>query len=410
MKRLFFVLILGAILLPAMYHAQEIKLSGEMWSRWTMDNAMYKNAAGTYEKKLAKNYLSLERGYFGLETKFTESTKARFTIDLFSSDATHEWPNSYSDATQPIDSVTAYTQSSIDGAGLKLKYAYVDFANLIPVPEQTLSVGLQKVYFGTIYDWNYTLIGKAPTDEYKVANSADYGVTVNGYIPAGYGEYALGVYNGEGYKKVGKSLKDNTAMAYLANLRLTPIPGVTIGGSYMANTVERDEKLSGNSINKIYEEQSLLDGLARLAYGPADLWVEYIIKDVKLPNDKYFSEGDKDYSSKGLMIMPIISLAEYLPVDVQLIGRYDMWDDSDKPVKSGTSILHPEMKLNTVTLGANYNLFPDASEVPQMQIQINYSDKKYSADKTHYADYSKGYKDSSQIMMQLKWRFAGIIK
>ncbi|PKN72042.1 MAG: hypothetical protein CVU50_09165 [Candidatus Cloacimonetes bacterium HGW-Cloacimonetes-3] len=409
MRNLLLVLILSAILLPTMLNGQELKISGEMWGRWTMDNAMYKNAAGTYESKLAKNNLSLERGYIGLESKFSESTKARFTIDLFSTDATHEWPSTYSDAVQPIDSVSAYTQASIDGAGLKIKYAYVDFANLIPIPEQTLSIGLQKVYFGTIYDWNYSLIGKAPTDEYKVANSADYGVTFNGFIPSGYGEYAIGVYNGEGYKKVGKSLKDNTELAFLANLRLTPIPGVTLGGSYMMNTVERDTKLSGDAANKKYEKQSLMDGIARLAYGPADLWIEYITKGVELPNDKLIDAGDKDYTSKGMMIMPIISLAEYLPVDLQVIGRYDMWDDSDKPIKVGSEIKHPEMKLNAITLGVNYNIMHDISNVPQMQIQLNYTDKKYSADEVYYADYAKGYKDSSQIMMQLKWRFSNTI-
>jgi hypothetical protein len=411
MKNLLLVLVLSAILLPTMLSGQELRISGEMWGRWTMDNVMYKNAAGTYESKLAKNYLSLERGYFGLETKFSESTKARFTIDLFSTDATYEWPN-VTESVWPIDSLSTYTQGSIDGAGLKLKYAYVDFANLIPISEQTLSIGLQKVYFGSIYDWNYTLIGKAPTDEYKVANSADYGVTFNGFIPSGYGEYAIGVYNGEGYKKVGKSLKDNTELAFLGNLRLTPLPGITLGGSYMTNTVERDLKLSGDVVNKKYEKQNLMDGIARLAYGPVDLWVEYITKGVKLPNDKLLTAGDKDYTSKGMMIMPIISLAEYLPVDLQVIGRYDMWDDSDKPVKVGSEIKHPEMKLNAITLGVNYNIMHDISSVPQMQIQLNYTDKKYSADETYapYADYAKGNKDSSQIMMQLKWRFANTIK
>ncbi len=45
--------------------AQEIKLSGEMWNRWTMDSGT--TAADTMNTSIRSNTLSLERGYFGLE-------------------------------------------------------------------------------------------------------------------------------------------------------------------------------------------------------------------------------------------------------------------------------------------------------------------------------------------------------
>jgi hypothetical protein len=271
-------LILMMLLIPVLAGALPVKVSGEMWSRWTNESAKYRNADGNYEFKTSKNYFSLERGYLGLETAFTDNTKGRFTVDIFSTDATHQYP---SDLVAPVDTLK---NSSIDGAGLKLKYAYVDFAKLFPVPDLNLTVGLQKVYFGTIYDWNYSLIGKAPTDEYKVANSADYGVTLNGFLPGGYGEYAVGAYNGEGYKKVAAMLSDNTDFAYLANLRLTPVHGVTVGGSYMTNSVKREKALSGDAPVSSYEEQSLLDAVIRLNYSIVDLWGEYISKDMQFPN------------------------------------------------------------------------------------------------------------------------------
>jgi len=317
----------GMLLLPILSSALETKLSGEFWGRWINETAQKKDASGAYTDKVISNYLSLERGYFGLETKFSESTKARFTIDIFTTDKTHEYQAStINDSTQttlPIEPATLTTTTktgSLDGAGLKIKYAYVDFGKLIPVPDMVLSAGMQKVYFGTIYDWNYTLIGKAPTDEYKVANSADLGVTLNGFLPQGYGEYALGVYNGEGYKKVASSLKENTDFAYLANLRLTPIPGITVGGSYMMNTVGRSEALDGGVKNASYEEQNLMDGVVRLAYGPVDVWGEYISKAVKYPNETSSSKT-KEYTATGLSIFPIISLKEFLPYDIQLVGR-----------------------------------------------------------------------------------------
>lgn len=368
MRKLLLVLFLGVILVPTMLSA-ELKISGEMWNRWTMDSS--KGFDGN--DVTTRNSFSLERGYFGMEKKFTETTKGRFTVDMFSTDALK------------------------DGAGLKLKYAYVDFTGLTPVNDLVVTAGLQKVYFGTIYDWNYTLIGKAPSDEYKIANSADYGLSVNGYFPNGFGEYAVGVYNGEGYKNWGSNLKDNTDMSYLANVRLTPIPGVSLGGSFMTNSVEREKKLADGTVNSSYNEQTLLDGVLRLAYGPVDLWAEYLSKDVKYHSD--FSS--KDYSANAIMVMPIVSLTEYLPVDIQVIGRYDKWDETDNTANKNL--------LTAITAGVNYNFLHDDSAVPAMQLQLNYTTKSYDEAKSA-ASYANGKKDSDQVMLQLKWRFANTVK
>ncbi|MDP3114994.1 MAG: hypothetical protein Q8M98_09485 [Candidatus Cloacimonadaceae bacterium] len=370
-SKLWIILLIAIIAVPAMMTAQETRLGGEFWSRWTMESG--KSAADS-SNIVKKNYFALDRGYVDLRTKFSENTNARFTVDMFSTDLIG------------------------DGAGLKLKYGFVDFANLVPVPDMTLTVGLQKVYFGTIYDWNYTLIGKAPTDEYKVAISADYGVTLNGFLPAGFGEYAFGVYNGEGYKKFGVNLKDNTRMEYLANLRLTPIPGITIGGSYMTNSVEREKKLSDNSAVATYQEQALMDGVLRLAYGPVDVWAEYISKDMKFPNDPA-----KDYAANGFMLMPILNLYSLIGTDIQIIGRYDQWDETDNPVAASKYL------QNAITGGVNYNVMHDESFNPKFQVQLNVTQKTYNEDESG-PSYANGMKDALQVMAQLKWRFSSTIK
>lgn len=382
---------LGLMLIPLSSQALETKLSGEFWARWIMENAKVKQTDNSYKDQLTKNYMSLERGYFGLETKFTENTKGRFTVDIFSTDKTHEYS-----VYDPTTETSSTKTGSVDGAGLKIKYAYVDFAHLLPVKDLTLSAGMQKVYFGTIYDWNYSLIGKAPTDEYGIASSSDLGVTLNGYLPAGYGEYQIGLYNGEGYKKVGANLKDSTSPAYLANVRITPLAGVTLGASYMANSVGRDEALNG-AANAAYEEQQLLDGVLRLAYGPVDMWTEFISKSVDYPN------ANSDFTLSGLSIFPTLSLKDYLDYDVQLLGRYDIWDQSDRAETD-----KQRSKLNALTLGANYNFLHDDSANPAMQLQLNYTMKKYNEDESH-TDYADGKKDSSQVNLQLKWRFSSLI-
>ncbi|HNS84400.1 MAG TPA: hypothetical protein PKI18_03395 [Candidatus Cloacimonas sp.] len=399
LKLMLNLICIGLLFIPIGLSCMETKLSGEFWGRWISEIAKRKDSEGNYEDKLVSNYLSLERGYLGLETKFSEQVKGRFTVDIFTTDKTYEY-REYS----LVDSTLSYStkSGSIDGAGLKIKYAYVDFGGLIPVKDMTLTAGMQKVYFGSIYDWSYTLIGKAPSDEHKVVSSSDLGITLNGYLPSGFGEYQLGIYNGEGYKKVGANLKENTDFAYLGNLRVTPITGFTIGGSYMINTVERDKKLDGEIINSSYEEQKLTDIYTRLAYGPVDLTGEYIIKDVDFPNVKDINKTQA-YTATGISIFPCLNLKAYLPYDLQLVGCYDIWDESDR-VETDKA----RNKVTASTIGVNYNFMPDETDNPAMQLQLNYTTKKYDEDKSH-SDYADGKKDSSQINLQLKWKFANTL-
>lgn len=399
LKLMLNLICIGLLFIPIGLSSLETKLSGEFWGRWISEIAKRKDSEGNYEDKLVSNYLSLERGYLGLETKFSEQVKGRFTVDIFTTDKTYEY-REYSLA----DSTLSYStkSGSIDGAGLKIKYAYVDFGGLIPVKDMTLTAGMQKVYFGSIYDWSYTLIGKAPSDEHKVVSSSDLGITLNGYLPSGFGEYQLGIYNGEGYKKVGANLKENTDFAYLGNLRVTPITGFTIGGSYMINTVERDKKLDGEIINSSYEEQKLTDIYTRLAYGPVDLTGEYIIKDVDFPNVKDINKTQA-YTATGISIFPCLNLKAYLPYDLQLVGCYDIWDESDR-VETDKA----RNKVTASTIGVNYNFMLDETDNPAMQLQLNYTTKKYDEDNSH-SDYADGKKDSSQINLQLKWKFANTL-
>jgi len=399
LKLMLNLICIGLLFIPIGLSCMETKLSGEFWGRWISEIAKRKDSEGNYEDKLVSNYLSLERGYLGLETKFSEQVKGRFTVDIFTTDKTYEY-REYS----LVDSTLSYStkSGSIDGAGLKIKYAYLDFGGLIPVKDMTLTAGMQKVYFGSIYDWSYTLIGKAPSDEHKVVSSSDLGITLNGYLPSGFGEYQLGIYNGEGYKKVGANLKENTDFAYLGNLRVTPITGFTIGGSYMINTVERDKKLDGEIINSSYEEQKLTDIYTRLAYGPVDLTGEYIIKDVDFPNVKDINKTQA-YTATGISIFPCLNLKAYLPYDLQLVGCYDIWDESDR-VETDKA----RNKVTASTIGVNYNFMPDETDNPAMQLQLNYTTKKYDEDNSH-SDYADGKKDSSQINLQLKWKFANTL-
>jgi len=51
---------------------------------------------------------------------------------------------------------------------------------------------------------------------------------------------------------------------------------------------------------------------------------------------------------------------------------------------------------------------PDETDTPSMQLQLNYTDKRYDEDKSH-SDHANGKKDSAQINLQLKWKFANTL-
>ena len=377
MKKLIAISLLGLFLVPALMSAQELKLSGEMWNRWTLENGQVPadTSMTVFNSGITRNFFSLERGYIGLEAKFSDSVKGRFTVDIFSSDILK------------------------DGAGLKLKYAYVDFGKLIPVPGLKTSVGLQKVYFGSIYDWDYNLIGKAPSDEYKIANSADYGISLNGSLPSGWGAYQLGIYNGEGYKNSGSNLKDNIDPSLLANLRLTPFAGFTLGGSVMTNGKDRNFSLADGSPNPSYNTQLLADGILRAEFGPLDLQAEYVYKEVSHAPD--FSA--KNYSANCLSVFPALKLKSLAGADIDILGRYERWDETRLPDSAKKNLLH------TYTGGLSYNFMPDSNGHNSLQAQLNYVKKDYD-ESVSGTDYADGRKDSDTVMLQLKWRFGVNVK
>jgi hypothetical protein len=338
LKSLLVVFTLSLLLLtPMVTKCGETKISMTLWNRATVERE-----SGEFTER----YFSLGRGYLRIEPKFTDRIKGRFNVDFFSDD------------------------DALDGAGLKLKYAYLDFKELIPIPESKVTAGLIKSYFGTIYDWNYITIQKALEDKEKVTSSTDYGMALYGYLPEGYGEYAISVLNGEGYKKTGSDVNLNPA--YQANVRLIPIPGVTIGGSVRYEDVSFDPDTSIS--NLVYA------GVGHLAFGPFEVWGEYLVKDLE------------ETKSQGFMVMPIVKLGKLSGVDVDLVGRYDNWDANADVDNDGHS---------RIIAGFNWNILRDAKGKPQVLLQVN-------GERTTYEDASKDPVD--KLMMQLRWAFSTKIK
>lgn len=321
--------------------AIESKVSMELWNRYTAD------LNGT---EITKSYFSLERGYLGIEPTFSEKIKGRFTLDFFSSDKFE------------------------DGVGIKLKYAYLDFA--MPVSDMSLQAGLIKTYFGTIYDWSYVTIQKSFDDKEKTVSSADYGISATGLLPAGFGEYAISLYNGEGYNKAGGDIDANPAFAF--NLRLIPLTGITLGGSVLYE----DHSLIADADSTVSDTVRMVyTGMGRVAFGPVDILAQYAAKDM---------DGSL---GAGFMVMPVVKIGRIVSaVDMELVGRYDSYDKNTDAAETDDS-------YSRIVAGFNWNIFknPDDGK-PMVFVQTNW-------ERTMYEDTSKDAADN--VAVQLRYLFSG---
>lgn len=320
-----------AIMMLGVATAGQSDIQGKTWFRYLYE---------VYDGETEYNGFNIARGYFTWTHQFTSDISSRFTVDIYSSS---DFPK---------------------GAGLNIKDAYLQFNNIL-INDLSLQAGVLKHYFGTVYDWEYVTIEKALEDAEKVASSADVGVMFAGYIPSGFGEYQLGVYNGEGYSKVDKNI--NKYPLYSLNLRLIPISSVTVGGSIQFTN---DEKTTTDSAGvETTEKWSIMKaaGIGRFAMGPVDIWGEFLMTKVK------------DTKSRGFCVMPTVMIGKH----IQVLGRYDMWDkDTDVEDDGHTKII------------AGVNWFIGASK--NTQLQVNWQRKTPEA---------SGSKPTDMFMVQLRWEF-----
>jgi len=249
LSRKFFILLLLIVTVPYILSATETKFEMELWNRMSLtDDGSDADPTTSF---------SLERGYFSIKPKLSDNISGRFTLDFFSSD------------------------DDTNGAGLKMKYAYLDFKNIIPLPKTTLSAGLTKNYFATIYSWKYETIEKDPSDLWKFASSTDYGIVFSGQVPAAKMSYNLGIYNGEGYKKNGGNV--NTEYAYLANVRIKPVDMLELGASFSMNSKNNPNDDMGEE-NPDHQAITSFAGMGKINMKGLTLLGQVLGKSVELDN------------------------------------------------------------------------------------------------------------------------------
>jgi hypothetical protein len=328
MKRVLLALYIGFI---AVGYASA-PIYGYFWCRYTYENPT------TPEVEENAHYFSIERGYIRWQTK-TSPVSFKGTIDV----------SQKSDATNQSD------------WNIRLKYAQADWT--LPyigdaIPDAKLMIGLQKVYFGIVDLWEYTLIDKNLEENEKKMNSADLGVGFYGLIPQGYGEFSVQAFNGNGYSNVTET---NTNKAMCANLSLIPYPGIMLKGSYwLAETPYQSD-----SVTIIQVDETRYVGLLRIKFGPVTVIGEYL--------------GTKDYETDGMGYCGYAEIA--LNKKISVLGRYDYFDPDTDVDNNGH---------NLILGGVNWSV----SDV--LLAQLNYHLKTYEDDTRDSSD---------KVMVQFKYSY-----
>ncbi len=183
---------------------------GFFFFRYTYDNPLHPD---TMKGKDHNNAFSIERGYLRWKTS-TKPVLVSGTIDL---------------------TMKAKATNASDW-NVRLKYAqadwYLPYVDQV-LPDGRLILGLQKVYFGITDIWEYPLIEKSLEDAQGKIHSADLGLGFTGFLPSGYGDFAIQVFNGTGYSiaenDINKAINTNLSLILPV---IVPGLGIMIKGSY----------------------------------------------------------------------------------------------------------------------------------------------------------------------------------
>ncbi|MEO0080905.1 MAG: hypothetical protein ABIL25_01265 [candidate division WOR-3 bacterium] len=362
---------------------KQAELEHNGWFRYTNQSTSF----GITNPDVSR--FALERGYIRLSYQWSSQFFTKFTLDFFSSDKYAE------------------------GSTVRLKEGYADLA--LPLKDFNLTAGLQKHYFGLIYSWDYTHPDKSLADIQGIAASADYGLTVNGFLPGGLGELQLGLYNGEGYKYAGKYV--NKSPELLANLRLTPFAGVMAGVSVFRNaedhvaykndvaagklSTDRKKWLLPDTVNK---GRMGLAPVVKFAFGPVSLTGEYIIYNYTREFGYYTADSttgkivdstrlvsEKRYAQSGLDLIPLVSLAKR---KFDVYARITTWERKEDGTRNDAK--------SSLSYGGgfNYHFIRREKGKPGLALQVAWTRNQTKAE---------GAKPTDTFIAQFRFEWAQIV-
>jgi hypothetical protein len=191
MKKAIMIFSLVVIALTSSLFAAETSVKGTIYSTWMLNKT---DGMDNY------NAFTIDRAYFGAESKLSDYTSVRITFDIrperFSTSATKAVDNDG-------DTVSIPALSAYSGYPIILKYAYADWKIKPAAKYLKVRFGLQPTMYLNYMDgvWNRRYIEKNITDINSWTSTSDLGITLNLTLgPQGnLGEAGLSILNGTKY-------------------------------------------------------------------------------------------------------------------------------------------------------------------------------------------------------------------
>ena len=389
------------------------EVGGNFWFRYHLDRI---------DQSTQRSGFNVERGYIGLGYRWNPQVSGQMTINVF---------------------------SSPDGLGLtgwdfELRDAYVNLKYF--VPNGKMRIGLQKNYFGTVYDWKYLTARRSFADAVGVARERDYGVALMGMMPNGMGEWMLCAMNGEGFSSGVAPEYADKQPGIMANVRIVPMTETMVGFSLLRDKRRvfcwdyEDDQLAGmfgdgGSIG--YETLTAFSFVGRIGSGPINILGEYLYCDYPIP-DRQDDTKSINVKGTGFSVLPMMRLTEKL----DLVGRYDSWDpdkDSEHPIGQvarwtetgeGGEILaqhfayptawwipdeympqYYHVKHDVYVAGLNYNITKRMEGQPGVIIQVNWQRMEPKEDLEWFDETDSGKISLDPVdsfIFQVKWGWGGL--
>ncbi len=326
MKRIRTVLVLLlAIVAASAAFAAETSVKGTIYTTWMLNKT---DGADNY------NTFSIDRAYFGAESKLSDYTSMRITFDIR--------PEKFSTKKTTVvdsdgDTVTVPAMSAYDGNPIILKYAYADW-KIKPVAQYVrVRFGLQPTMYLNYMDgiWSRRYIEKNINDLNGWTSTADLGLSALFTLgPQGnLGEVGLSVLNGTKYSDVTDKNKNKDINLFA---KISPFYNngdfnlVSFFGQFYTGT--QNVAIAGTTKASDWKRQIVSLG-GKLAYQKA---VDFCID----ANFQTLGQGagKSDLKQRGLSFWGDLYLNQLVPAKsllktLVLFGRVDAYDpnsDLDK--------------------------------------------------------------------------------
>jgi hypothetical protein len=164
----------GIILLASPLYAGETKAGGEVFAYWNLHLNDQGKVVGDLGRVKSYSQFNISRAFIDMSHTFNDKYSARVTGDIYETPDANNWD-------------------------LRVVYAYLQINNLMP--HIAGRFGLQQLVWADRVDqvWGLRYVDEASMEKLGYINFADFGASLYGVCPGGWGELVLQAFNGGGY-------------------------------------------------------------------------------------------------------------------------------------------------------------------------------------------------------------------